>query len=194
MSETLKNLVKAFIGESQARNRYTFYAKIAKREGYEQIAEIFLETAENEKEHASTLFKFIDELRRKGDERIEDVKVEVTAPITIGNTIENLKAAIAGENHEHTQMYPEFAEVAEREGLSRIAARLRAIAKAEKHHEERYRKLLKEVEAGTFFKKDREVWWVCMECGYIHYGREPPERCPSCNHPRSYFKIKREEY
>ncbi|RLI35038.1 rubrerythrin family protein [Candidatus Bathyarchaeota archaeon] len=195
MKKTLENLVKAFIGESQARNRYTFYAKVAKKEGYEQIAEVFLITAENEQEHASTLFKLINELRREGGaEPLAEVTVEAAAPLTLGSTVENLKAAIAGENYEHTKMYPEFAEVAEGEGYREIAERLRAIAKAEEHHEERFRKLLREVEAGTVFRKDREVWWVCRECGYVHYGREPPETCPSCGHPRSYFQIKCEEY
>ncbi|KYH38390.1 MAG: rubrerythrin [Candidatus Bathyarchaeota archaeon B26-1] len=194
MNETIKNLVKAFIGESQARNRYSFYASVAKKEGFEQIAEIFRITAENEKEHASTLFKLINELKKEKGEELDEIKVEAVAPTVLGDTAQNLKAAIAGENHEHTKMYPEFADVAEREGYPEIAARLRAIAKAEEHHEERYRKLLREVEAGTVFKKDREVWWVCRECGYIHYGKEPPERCPSCNHPRSYFQLKCEEY
>jgi len=194
LNETIKNLVKAFIGESQARNRYSFYASVAKKEGFEQIAEIFRITAENEKEHASTLFKLINELKKEKGEELDEIKVEAVAPTVLGDTAQNLKAAIAGENHEHTKMYPEFADVAEREGYPEIAARLRAIAKAEEHHEERYRKLLREVEAGTVFKKDREVWWVCRECGYIHYGKEPPERCPSCNHPRSYFQLKCEEY
>ena len=194
MNETIKNLVKAFIGESQARNRYSFYASVAKKEGFEQIAEIFRITAENEKEHASTLFKLINELKKEKGEELDEIKVEAVAPTVLGDTAQNLKAAIAGENREHTKMYPEFADVAEREGYPEIAARLRAIAKAEEHHEERYRKLLREVEAGTVFKKDREVWWVCRECGYIHYGKEPPERCPSCNHPRSYFQLKCEEY
>jgi len=194
LGETIKNLVKAFIGESQARNRYTFYAKAAKREGYEQIAEIFLITAENEKEHASSLFKLINELKKQSGGSLDEISVEAAAPTVLGTTAENLKAAIAGENYEHTKMYPEFAEVAEKEGYPEIAKRLRAIAKAEEHHEERYRKLLKEVEAGTVFKKEKEVWWVCRECGYIHYGKEPPEKCPSCDHPRSYFQIKCEEY
>ncbi len=194
MEKTIKNLVKAFIGESQARNRYTFYAKIAKKEGFEQIAEIFLITAENEKEHASWLFKLINQLKEKSGKGFEEIKVEAVAPISLGNTAENLKAAIAGENYEYTQMYPEFAKVAEEEGLEDIAKRLRAIAIAEKHHEERYKKLLKEVETGTVFKKEKEVWWVCRECGYMYFGKEPPEKCPSCGHPRSYFQIKCEEY
>lgn len=188
--ETLQNLVKAFIGESQARNRYTFYSKIAKKEGYEQIAEIFLITAENEREHASWLFKLINELKKSD----EEIKVEVSAPTVLGNTEENLKAAIAGENYENTKMYPEFAKVAEKEGFPEIAKRLRAIGVAEKHHEERFRKLLKEVENKTVFKKEKEVWWVCRECGYVHYGKEPPEVCPSCNHTKSFYQVKCEEY
>lgn len=191
---TIENLVKAFIGESQARNRYTFYAKIANKEGFEQIAGIFLITAENEKEHASNLFKLINELKKKSSERLNETKVEAVAPTVLGSTAENLKAAIAGENYEHTKMYPEFADVAETEGFPEIAKRLRAIAKAEEHHEERYKKLLEEVEAGTFFEKEEGVWWVCRECGYIHFGKEPPEICPSCDHPRSYFELKCEEY
>lgn len=194
MNETIKNLVKAFIGESQARNRYSFYASIARKEGFEQIAEVFLITAENEKEHANTIFKFINQIKKETGEELNEIKVEAVASTILGNTVENLKAAIAGENYEHTKMYPEFADIAEREGYSEIAARLRAIAEAEKHHEERYRKILEEIEAGTVFKKDKDVWWVCRECGYVHYGKEPPERCPSCNHPKRYFQLKCEEY
>ncbi len=194
MKNTIENLVKAFIGESQARNRYTFYAKIAKNEGFEQIAEIFLVTAENEKEHASNLFKLINELKKKSNEKLDEIEVEAGAPTILGNTAENLKAAIAGENYENTKMYPNFAEVAKKEGFPEIAERLRAIAKAEGHHEERYKKLLKEVKAGTFFKKEKDVWWVCRECGYVHFGKEPPEKCPSCDHLRSYFQLKCEEY
>jgi len=194
LNETIKNLVKAFIGESQARNRYSFYASIARKEGFEQIAEVFLITAENEKEHANTIFKFINQIKKETGEELNEIKVEAVASTILGNTVENLKAAIAGENYEHTKMYPEFADIAEREGYSEIAARLRAIAEAEKHHEERYRKILEEIEAGTVFKKDKDVWWVCRECGYVHYGKEPPERCPSCNHPKRYFQLKCEEY
>jgi len=194
LKNTIENLVKAFIGESQARNRYTFYAKNAKNEGFEQIAEIFLITAENEKEHASNLFKLINELKKKSSEKPDEIKVEAAAPTVLGSTVENLKAAIAGENYEHTEMYPEFADVAEKEGFPEIAARLMAIAKAEEHHEERYKKLLREVEAGTVFRKEKEVWWVCRECGYVHFGKEPPEKCPSCDHPRRYFQLKCEEY
>ncbi|KPJ70890.1 rubrerythrin [Microgenomates bacterium DG_75] len=194
MKQTLENLTKAFIGESQARNRYTFYAKIAKKEGYEQIAEIFLITAENEKEHAKRLFEHIIELKKKSKEKIDELTVEAAAPIVYGKTAENLKAAIAGEHYEYTEMYPEFAKVATKEGLPHIAKRLRAIAIAEKHHEERYKKLLKEVEGKTVFKKKKATWWVCRECGYVHFGKQPPKVCPSCDHPRSFYQVKCEEY
>ena len=192
--ETIKNLAKAFIGESQARNRYTFYAKIAKKEGYEQIAEIFEITAENEREHAKWLFRLLNELKEKYPEEVESLEANAVVPVVLGNTIENLKSAIAGENYEHSKMYPEFAEVAEKEGFPEIATRLRAIAIAEKHHEKRYKKLLVELENGTLFKKNEAVVWVCRKCGYVHYGTEPPEKCPSCSHPKNYFERKCEEY
>ena len=190
MRETIKNLAKAFIGESQARNRYTFYAKIAKKEGYEQIAETFLITADNEKEHAKWLFRLINELKKKSDNDFSEIKVEAVVPTTFGNTTENLKVAIAGENYEYTKMYPEFAEMAKKEGLDNIAERLKAIAKAEEHHEERYKKILKEVEGGTVFKKEKEVEWICRECGYVHSGKEAPEVCPACSHPKSFYQVK----
>jgi rubrerythrin len=192
--KTIENLAKAFIGESQARNRYSFYAKIARQEGYEQIAEIFLTTADNEKEHAKWLFNLIQELKSKSKENLDELKVEASAPTALGTTAENLKAAIDGEHYENTVMYPEFAEVAQKEGLPEIARRLRSISKAEEHHEERYTKLLKEVEAGTVFKKPEKVYWVCRECGYVHYGTEPPLKCPSCDHERSYYQVKCEEF
>jgi len=194
MKNTIGNLAKAFIGESMARNRYVFYSKIARNEGFEQIAEIFLITADNEKEHASWLFKLINQLKKKSKENFDEIKVEASVPTILGTTAENLKAAIAGENYEHTKMYPEFADVAAKEGLLEISRRLKAIAVAESHHEERYRKLLKEVEAGTVFKKEKEVWWVCRECGYVHFGKQPPEKCPSCDHLRSFYQLKCEEY
>ena len=187
MSQTLQNLVKAFIGESQARNRYTYYAKVAKKEGYEQIAEIFSVTADQEKVHAKRLFEHIQEL--KGDEAGEII-VEAGTPTVYGTTEENLKAAIAGENYEYTSMYPEFAKVAREEGHEAIAKRLGSIALAEKHHEERYQKFLKELQEGSTFKKEEKTWWVCRECGYIHFGEEPPEECPSCDHPKSYYQVK----
>lgn len=194
MRKTIENLTKAFIGESQARNRYTFYSKIAREDGYEQIAAIFLETADQEKEHAKRLFEHINELKKRSKENLDEIKVEAVAPTILGTTAENLKAAIAGEHYENSEMYPAFANQAEKDGLPAIVHRLRAIAKAEGHHEERYIKLLKEVKAGTVFKKKKEIWWVCRECGYVHFGTEPPEKCPSCDHAKSFYQIKCENY
>jgi len=194
MDETIQNLAKAFIGESQARNRYTIYAKIAKKEGYEQISEIFLLTADNEREHAKWLFRLINKLKEKSGKEWDPITVEAEAPTTLGTTAENLKAAIAGEHYENTEMYPDFAAIAEKEGLDGIAHRLRAISKAEEHHEERYKRLLEQVEGKTVFKKGKKVRWVCRKCGYVHEGEEPPEKCPSCDHPREYFELKCECY
>jgi rubrerythrin len=190
MTETLQNLSKAFVGESQARNRYTFYAKIARTEGFEQIAEIFEQTADQEKRHAKSLFELINKLKENND----SIKIEAEVPTIYGTTADNLKAAIGGEHFEQTSMYPGFAEIAEKENLPEVAGKLRSIAEAEKHHEERYNKLLKEVKAGTVFKKEKEVWWVCRECGYAHFGTKPPEKCPSCDHPTAFFELKAEEY
>jgi len=195
MQKTIKNLTKAFIGESQARNRYTFYSKVAKKEGYEQISAIFAETAEQEKVHAKRLFEHIQQLKKEiGGENLLEIKVEATAPTTYDTTAKNLKAAIAGEYYEYTEMYPEFAKIAEEENLSDIAGRLRSIAKAEEHHEQRYKKLLVQVEAGTVFNKNQETIWICRECGYVHVGAEAPEKCPSCDHPKSYYQVQCENY
>jgi rubrerythrin len=194
MKKTMENLTKAFIGESQARNRYTFYAKIAKKEGYQQIGEIFLTTADNEREHAKWLFRLINQLKEKFGEPDESIFVEAEAPTTLGTTAENLKAAIAGEHYENTEMYPEFADIANEEGLGEIATRLRAISKAEEHHEERYKKLLKEVESGTVFQKETEITWICQKCGYTEEGLTPPEKCPACDHPAEYYQRLIEEY
>lgn len=191
--ETLKNLAKAFIGESMARNKYTFYAKVAKNEGYQQISEIFEITAENERQHAKWLYKLMEELIEKHG-LDNPVIVDADVSVKFGNMVENLKEAISGEHYENTEMYPEFARIAEEEGFPEIAARLRAIAEAEKHHEERFRKLLEELEKGTLFKKEVEVYWVCRKCGYVHKGTQPPEKCPSCDHEYFYFEIKCEEY
>lgn len=194
MKKTIDNLSKAFIGESQARNRYTFYSKVARNEGFEQIADIFLSTADQEKEHANQLFQLIQELKNKSKDNLDQIKVEAIAPTIFGDTIENLKAAIAGEAYEFIKMYPEFAEIAEKENLPKVAEKLKAIANAEGHHKERYGKILKEVEAGTVFKKEREIWWFCQKCGYVHFGKQPPKKCPSCDHSRDFYQIKREEY
>lgn len=191
MKKTIENLTKAFIGESQARNRYSFYAKNAKKEGYEKIAEVFEVTAEQEKQHAKWLLRLLNEIKEEGT---EGTSVEVEASFVFGDTVGNLKAAIKGENYEHTKMYPEFAQIAEEEGYPLISQRLKSIAKAEEHHQERYEKLLKELENKTIFEKGKEVWWVCRECGYQSYGKKPPEICPSCDHPRAYYELKCEEY
>jgi rubrerythrin len=194
MKKTLENLAKAFVGESQARNRYTMYSKVAKKEGFEQIAAIFLETADQEREHAAQLFKMINALQVEAGEAGQELSVPAGVPTVYGTTKEHLAAAIGGENYEYTEMYPEFAKTAEEEGLGQVAARLRAIGRAEEHHEERYKKLLTEVEAGTVFEKETEVWWYCRECGFMHFGKRPPEKCPSCDHEKAYYQVKSENY
>ena len=194
MKETIKNLAKAFVGESQARNRYTFYAKIAKKEGYMQIAQLFEITAMNEKEHAKVLFELLNELLDKEKIDLKELEIDAAVPTVLGSTEENLQAAIEGEHYENTIMYPEFAKIAEEEGLQKIAIKLKAIGRAEIHHEERYTKLLKEVKAKTVFKKEKKYYWVCEKCGYVHEGTEPPKKCPVCAHPYNYFELKCEEY
>ncbi len=194
MNKTIENLTKAFVGESQARNRYTIYAKIAKKEGYEQISKIFLETADQEREHAKWLFKMINELKKEEGNNVDEIKINAGAPNAMGTTVENLKAAAAGENYEHTDMYPNFAKTAEEEGYADIATRLKSIAKAEAHHEERYKKLITETEANSVFQKEEENAWVCIKCGFEHNGKNAPEKCPACDHSKAYFKIKCEQY
>lgn len=185
-SKTEKNLVIAFAGESQARNRYSYYASQAKKEGYEQIAAIFLETADNEKEHAKRIFKYLE-----GGE----VQISAAYPAgTIASTLLNLSASADGEKHEHSNMYPEFAKIAEEEGFSEIALTLRAIAKAEIGHEERFRALLKNIENEMVFKRNQDTVWRCRNCGYIHEGMSAPEECPACAHPQAYFELKCENY
>jgi len=144
--------------------------------------------------HAKRLFEHIQELKKKIKGKSDEIAVEAKAPTVYGNTLENLKAAIAGENYEYTEMYPEFAKVAKEEGLVKIAARFRSIAIAEEHHEERYKKLLKEVKQKSVFRKKKKVWWVCRECGYVYYGTRPPAKCPSCDHSESYYQVKCEKY
>ena len=180
-SQTEKNLLAAFAGESQARNRYNYFASKAKKEGYEQIAAIFEETANQEKEHAKREFKFL-----------EGGEVEITAAFpagVIGTTVENLKDAAAGEHYETTEMYPGFAEVADKEGFSEIAEVFRSIAIAEKRHEERYLALAKNITDGKVFKRDKPLRWVCRNCGYVHEGLDAPNICPACAHPLSYYEI-----
>ena len=180
-SKTEKNILTAFTGESQARNRYTFFASQARKEGYVQISGIFEETANQEKEHAQRLFKFL-----------EGGEVEITASFpagVIGTTLENLKASAAGENYEHTTMYPEFAQVAREEGFDAITEVFENIAVAEKQHEKRYKELAANIEAGRVFKRDGVVIWRCRNCGYLHEGTEAPEVCPACAHPQAHFEL-----
>jgi rubrerythrin len=191
MKRTLECLTKAFIGESQARNRYSYYSKVAKKEGYEQIAALFIETAEQEKVHAKRLFEHIQEFKQaEPNEDLSEIKVEAGMPTVYSDTKANLQAAAEGENYEYTTMYPEFANIAEEEGYVKIAARMRSIAKAEQHHEERYKKFIDQLEKGTVFEKAKEVSWVCRECGYVHTGKTPPQECPSCDHPQAYYEVK----
>jgi rubrerythrin len=180
-TKTEKNLLTAFAGESQARNRYTYFASAAKKEGYEQISGIFTETADNEKEHAKRFFKFL-----------EGGAAEISASFPagiIGTTLENLREAAAGENHEHTTMYPEFARTAEQEGFKEIATVVKNVAIAEKQHEKRYKTLAENIEKKQVFKRSRPVTWRCRNCGFIHEGIEPPEKCPACAHPMAYFEL-----
>lgn len=185
-TQTEKNLLTSFAGESQARMRYTFFASAAKKEGYEQIAAIFTETAEQEKEHAKRMFKWL-----------EGGMVEITASYpagVIGRTLDNLQAAAAGEHEEWSQDYPRFADIADAEGFPEIAAMYRTIAVAEKAHEEHYRAFVKNIETASVFAKEGEVVWQCRNCGYIHVGKEAPEQCPACLHPQAYFEVRKENY
>ena len=185
-TQTEKNLLAAFAGESQARNRYTFFASQAKKEGYEQIAGIFLETADNEKEHAEVFFKYL-----KGG--MAKITVEYPAGM-IGKTTENLKEAAEGEKMEWGTLYPDFANTAEKEGFPKIAQSFREISKVEAYHEKRYRKLLGNITTGQVFKRDTVKKWKCRNCGYVHEGTEPPQTCPACQHPQSYYELWVENY
>jgi len=185
-SKTERNLLTAFAGESQARNRYTYFASQAKKEGFVQMADIFAETANQEKEHAKRLFKFL-----------EGGEAEITAAFpagAIGTTLENLKAAAGGEHYEWTEMYPGFAEVAKEEGFNDIAAVFSSIAVAEKQHEKRYNDLATNLESGRVFKRDEEVVWRCRNCGYLYVGQEAPNTCPACAHPQAHFELLGENY
>ncbi|WP_316346872.1 rubrerythrin [Desulfuromonas acetoxidans] len=180
-TETEKNLLKSFAGESQARTRYTYFSSIAKKEGFVQISDVFAETADQEKEHAKRFFKFLE----GGD-------LEITAMYPagrMGTTAENLLAAATGENEEHTELYPAFADVAQQEGFPEIAAAYRAICVAEKQHEKRYRDLLANLESGQVFKRGESVVWRCRNCGYLHEGTEAPHLCPACIHPQAHFEL-----
>lgn len=182
-TQTEKNLMTSFAGESQARMRYTYFASAAKKEGFEQISAIFTETADQEKEHAKRMFKYL-----------EGGMVEITASFpagVIGSTLENLQAAAAGEHEEWSDMYPHFADVAQEEGFPEIAAMYRNISVAEKGHEERYRAFVNNIETASVFAKEGEVVWQCRNCGYIYVGKQAPEKCPACLHPKAYFEVKK---
>lgn len=185
-TRTEQNLLKSFAGESQARNRYTYFASVAKDEGYRQIEAIFQETADQEKEHAKRFFKFLE----GGD-------LEITASYpagVIGTTAENLKAAADGEHCEAEELYPEFAKVAEEEGFKEIATAYHNIIKAEKEHERRYLKLLERVESGKFFERDEEIYWQCRNCGFVVKAKKAPAKCPACDHPQEHFEPMRDNY
>lgn len=185
-TQTEQNLLKSFAGESQARSRYTMFAKVAKKEGFEQIAAIFLETAEQELTHAKKFFRYL-----------EGGMVEITAAFPAGvegTTAENLRAAAEGENEEWTDLYPQFADIAEAEGFSNIAATWRKIAKVEAEHEKRYLQLLERVTADGVFKREEDTFWQCRECGHVHYGKEAPKACPVCAHPQAFFEVQKQNY
>jgi rubrerythrin len=183
--KTKENLAKAFVGESQARNKYTFFASVAKKEGFEQISAIFQETADNEKEHAKKLFKLL------GEQKLD---VSTTVGSGIGNTEENLKHAAEGENYEWTTMYPEFARIAKKEGEAEAAELFQEIGKVEVEHEKRYLKLLENVKNGKVFKKDQPIEWHCRNCGYVFEGTDAPLECPACKHPQAYYELLAENY
>lgn len=189
-TKTAENLMKAFAGESQAKNRYTFYSSVAKKEGYVQISNLFTETADNEKEHAKRFFKFLNEGGLAG----ETVEITADFPVTLGDTKINLLAAAKGENEEWSTLYPHFADVAEQEGFPIIAVAFRKIAEVEKRHEERYRKLLANIVGNSVFKKEASILWKCINCGYIYEGVEAPVSCPACAHPQSYFEVYVQNY
>jgi rubrerythrin len=185
-TKTEQNLLKSFAGESQARMRYDYFAKQAKKEGLEQISGIFMETALNEKEHAKRFFKFLEG---------RDVEITATYPAgKIGTTLENLKAAAMGENEEWTELYPEFAKIAEEEGFKKIATAFTMIAKVEEAHEKRYLKLYENLENGKVFEKDDVMTWKCRNCGYLHTGKKAPDLCPACLHPKAYFELQSTNY
>ncbi|MBR4802701.1 MAG: rubrerythrin family protein, partial [Bacteroidales bacterium] len=185
-TKTEKNLLTAFAGESQARNRYTFFASAAKKEGFEQISAIFTETADNEKEHAKKFFKFLEG-------GMVEIKATFPAGI-IGTTAENLKASAAGEHEEWSKDYPEFAKIAKEEGFPEIAKCFKEVAVAEKAHEKRYLALLKNLKSGKVFEKNEVVEWKCRNCGYVHKGKTAPKECPACKHPQAYFQVKENNY
>lgn len=184
-TKTEQNLINAFAGESQARNRYTYFAKQAKNEGYEQIAEIFLQTAENEKEHAKLFYKHIGNTIGN---------VNASYPFEFGSTEENLKSAASGENEEWTTLYANSEKIARERRFREIANTFKHVIEAEKHHEKRYLKLLENIKNNTVFSKSEDTYWLCLKCGYVHFGKSAPEKCPNCHHPKAYFQVLCENY
>ncbi len=185
-TRTEQNLLKAFAGESQARNRYDYFAKVAEKEGYKQISDIFLKTAENERSHAKQFFNFFED---------NEVEITVSYPtLKSKSTLENLKNAALGENEEHSKLYPEFANIAKEEGFNEIAIFFKLIGKIEERHERRFLKLAKNIEEGKVFKREETTKWECIKCGHIHEGKGAPENCPACNHPKAWFEIQTENY
>ncbi|HTZ17045.1 MAG TPA: rubrerythrin family protein [Dissulfurispiraceae bacterium] len=191
-TKTAENLLKAFAGESQARNRYTFYASVADKQGYKQIKNIFLETADNEKEHAKRFYKFL--IAGLANELPAMVEINAAYPVAQANTLDNLKAAAGGEYEEWHDLYPAFADVAEKEGFPEVAVIFRRIADVEVRHETRYRKLAANIEANQVFTRDSCTTWKCSNCGYVHEGKVAPDKCPACDHPQAFFELFSEPY
>ncbi|HOJ77106.1 MAG TPA: rubrerythrin family protein [Bacillota bacterium] len=191
-TKTAENLLKAFAGESQARTRYTFYASIADKEGYKQIKNIFIETADNEKEHAKRFYKLL--LEGFDGQLPAMIDINASYPVAQGTTLENLKAAAGGENEEWTELYPAFAKVAEEEGFPEVAAAFKMIATVEAKHELRYKKLADNIQNNKVFSKDNMIQWKCGNCGYIHEGNDAPQKCPACLHPQAFFEVFVETY
>lgn len=188
-SKTARNLMAAFAGECQAVMRYTMYAKKAKEDGYVQIQQVFEETAKNEQAHAKRLYRFLVEAMNE-----EDIHIEGEFPVALKGTLENLKYAAKGENHEHTEMYPEFSKIAKEEGFGEISGVFKEIGEVEEAHDERFTKLAKRVADGTMFESEEETYWICLNCGYIHKGKKAPKKCPACAHAQAYFKRFVEDY
>ena len=184
-TKTEQNLINAFAGESQARNRYTYFAKKAKEEGYEQIAEIFCMTADNEKEHAKLFYEYLGDIRGH---------VDAEYPFELGTTEENLQSAAAGEKEEWSFLYADGEKTAREEGIDDVADTFHYVIEAEKHHEQRYLKLLENIKNDTVFSKEKETYWMCRECGYVHHGKSAPKKCPNCHHPQAYFQVLCENY
>lgn len=194
MKKTIENLAKAFAGESQARNRYTIYASVARKAWFQQIANVFLETAEQEKEHAESFFKMMQAFVAQEWGEMPSIDIETTTMIRFWDTLTNLETSVAWEHEERWEMYPDFAKIAREEWFPQFAAKIEAISVAEKHHEERFKKLLDLVKSELVLKRDEEIYWTCIKCGYVRKGKQPPVECPSCGHDSGYFIKQNEDY